>query len=378
MLNRSGFSILVGVVIAAFLVFVSVMGVYVLRMGPNVESPKLYAKEIQRDTPIVLTGDERMEIVDTRFTQKNDITLSGNATLVIQDSYFEHLQEYSSQFTLWARENARVVVKDSEVRVSPWLNWNFTDSASLALENVESIDSNVWHSFQSNARAVVRSSAFHGTIADNVSLAVSDSPSTFIEMVYPIGATVDEELPKRITNFTFPNSGENNVSFRLSIQNSQALAWGITTGPGNKITIRNAKPLVVTYAIKYPWRDVTAEFLDLGDKHYDDQTWIVEDSWLRLVNVQTWPWSPIVGDGNTLIVKNSTLADNQFSWGNSKIIIEESTTSLIRAKDSVDITLRNSTVKGDLVAQDSGRITLVNTRVTGKKIIEDNGEIIVQ
>lgn len=40
------------------------------------------------------------------------------------------------------------------------------------------------------------------------------------------------------------------------------------------------------------------------------------------------------------------------------------------------MTIKDSTVEGDVVAENNGRITLINTKVGGKKVTKDNGKII--
>ncbi|MBI4175219.1 hypothetical protein HY523_01225 [Candidatus Berkelbacteria bacterium] len=291
------------------------------------------------------------------------------------DSLFEHRQDFSGHYTLEARDHAAVIVLNSTIRSSAWLNWNFYDAASLKLDNVEQIFSGIWHSFQGQASAVVKRAKFHGTLNHEVRFAIEDSPDTFIEFVYPPGAVVDEEFPRRITDYTFPNAGEENIASRLTIKNSTARSWGITVNPGSSVAIKNTDSLIVTFAISEPWQGITAELNDLKAKRYDDQTWQIADASLRLQNTTTGRWSPIVGGTNTLIVKNSDLADNAFSSGEAKVVIEHSTASFLKAKDSVEMTVKDSVVSGDVVAVDNGRITLVNSKVKGKVIEEGNGKV---
>jgi len=338
---------------------------------------KTYAKQIVNDKPLVLKGNEVLEIVNTHFVQKNKVTLEDNASLIIRDSLFEHLEKYSFQYALEATDNAQVIIQNSEIKSSPWLNWNFNGGAFLSIDNVEQENSNIWHSFAENAKAKIKNSKFSGTMANSVNFDIENSPKTFIEFVYPVGAVVDEELPSQITDYSFPNSNDQNIGMNLKIKNSGASSWGITVNPNSSVTIRNTDSLVATLVIGSPWNNVTANFDNLRVTRYQDQTWHVVDTSLRLVNVKTERWSPIVGGNNTLIITNSDLADNAFSWGDAKVVIENSTASFLRAQDSVQMTIKNSIIYGDVIAVGNGKIILINTEVKGKIVEEDNGKVLI-
>lgn len=362
------------IILVTLIIFVVVGGAVFVTHFLN---QKTYAKQIVNDKPLVLRGNEVLEIADTHYIQKNKITLKDNATLIIHDSLFEHLQNYSFQYTLDATDNAQVIVQNSEIRSSPWLNWNFNGSASLSLDHVEQENSSIWYSFAENAKSKIKNAKFSGTMSGKVNFDIENSPSTFIEFVFPVGAVVDEELPSRITDYSFPNVHDENIGFELRIKNSAASHWGITVNPSSNITIRNTDSLVVTFFVGNPWSNVTANFDNLKVTRYQDQTWRVVDTSLRLINVKTERWSPIVGGNNTLIITNSDLADNAFSWGNAKVVIENSTASFLRAQDSVQMIIKNSIIYGDVIAVDNGKITLINTEVKGKIVEEGNGEVLI-
>lgn len=337
---------------------------------------KKFEKVAVNFKPMVLNGDDVLEINGTHFVQNGSIFLSGNARLVIRDSLFEHVHDYSFQHWLHASGNASVVVTDSEIRSSDWLNWNFNESASLQFIGVEQEKSGIWHGFSGNATASATRSKFRGTMADNVSFDVEDSPHTFIEMVFPAGSKVDEELSSALENYSFPNNWEENILFKLAMRNSTAKSWGITVNPESDVTIRNSHSLVVTFTVGWPWMNETVKLDNLRVKNYVDAEWSIVDTKLRLVNVSTERWSPIAWMNNTLILTNSELADNAFSGGNAKVFIENSSAIFLRAQQNVEMTVSNSHIDGDVVAMDDGIILLRNVTITGKKATEGNGRII--
>jgi len=84
----------------------------------------------------------------------------------------------------------------------------------------------------------------------------------------------------------------------------------------------------------------------------------------------------IANGDNTLIIKDSDLADNAFSAGNAKIIIENSNAAFLRARDNVEMTIKNSVINGDVIAENNGKITLINTKIRGQTVKKGNGKII--
>lgn len=215
-------------------------------------------------------------------------------------------------------------------------------------------------------------------MANNAQADIDGSKDTFVELVFLPGSEVDESLPKEITGeYVFPNSNDNlTTKMRLSLKNSKAPNWGITVTEEDKVTIKDTENLTVTFSFGYKFINETIELSDLKAETYTDSTWDIKNTSLRLINTKTNKWSPIVGVENTLIIRDSELADNAFSNSKAKIIIENSSAQFLRAKDEVQMTIKNSVIEGDVVAEDNGKITLTNTKVGGQKVEKGNGKII--
>lgn len=341
---------------------------------------KSYSKQVTNNKPLTLTGNEILEITDTHYIQKNDIVLKDNSKLIIKNSSFEHLGDHSFQYWLYAWNNSQVIVENSQITSSPWLNWNFYNFSSLTLNKVDQSKSNIWHYFPNNSKVIVKNSRFAGTLANDAQADIDGSKDTFIELVFMPGSQVEENLPKLVTKeYIFPNNNDQLTSkMKLSLKNSTMPNWGITVTENDKVTIRDTENLTVTFSFGYLFINETIELSDLKVKKYADSSWNFKDTTLRLINTKTNKWSPIVGGENTLVIKNSQLADNAFSNGQAKIIIEDSTAQFLRAKDEVQMTIKNTKVEGDVIAQDNSKVTLINTKVGGKKVTQGNGKIIEQ
>ena len=98
---------------------------------------------------ILLSGNDSLEVTNSQYTQKHNITLRDNATLIIRNSSFEHRHDHSFQYQLRAYDNASVIIENSEIGSSDWLNWYFDRNSSLVLRNVKNDQSGIWHVFMS-------------------------------------------------------------------------------------------------------------------------------------------------------------------------------------------------------------------------------------
>lgn len=331
----------------------------------------------------------------SHFIERNTVSLNDFSSLtVVGNSIIEHRQEVSFQNWLYANDRARVILRDSEVRSDIWLNWEFRAGGSLELTNVVQSQSGIWHSFQMDTTTFstlnVEGSRFRGTLAGKVRADINNAFDTFIEYVFPDGAKVDESLPTgRIDGYTFPNSTatgvlgglggvDTGVGFNVSINDTIAVAWGITVRSASTVIISNSGGLTVTLGITTPYNGVVADLSNLGPNHYADQTWKLDapgtalDTTLRLVNVTTKPWSPVVSDytndgiNNRLILRDSYLADNAFSFGYATVAYYNSSASFIQANQFVQFTLNDTEVRGDLKATGNSKITVNDTEGVGK------------
>lgn len=341
------------------------------------------AREPVADYPLVetsglleLSGEEVLVISGEHRVHRGNIVLRDRARLEIRDATLDHVQGSSFEFTLEAHDEATVVVTHAEVRSSDWLNWNFFDHASLTLDDTEQRESRIWHYCADRCEVTIRGARFHGTLDHEAHADIEDAPDVSVELVWPNGVVVDERLPTRMEDYHFPNEGESGIPISLDIRRSTASNWGLTMRAASDVTLRDTEHLTVTIAIGEPWEGATVELSDLREQRYDDRTWTIVDSTLRLVNTRTNRWSPIVGNGNTLVLRDSDLADQAFSWGDGRVVIEDSSLQTVRARDQVQITVRGSRVIGDVVAQDDGTITLIGTRVGGAVVESDNGRVI--
>jgi hypothetical protein len=331
------------------------------------------------DMPVTLSGTQVVVFSAATVTVKGRIELHDRSVLIIRDSTFNHVAEYAGQFDLWAYDDSKVIIERSTIDSSVYMSWHFFDRSALQMTHVIN-RSSLWTGFQQHASGTyAHVTRAYGTGAEGTTLQVHHAAESFIELVFPPGATVDEALPPMagVSAYHFPGSNEHGVRHSLTMSNVQAAVWGITYNPESDITMRNTHGLVVTFNIPRSYSGLTARFDGLRATLYHDQVWDTGASRLHLIETSTLPWSPIVSGNNTLIITDSELADITNVYDTATVYIADSTLSQARAQGGVHYTLERSYVTGDLVAWDDSVITMTGGGVGGRAVRDPRAQILV-
>ena len=143
------------------------------------------------------------------------------------------------------------------------------------------------------------------------------------------------------------------------------------------ITIRDAPAVTVSIVVGSPWQDQTVDLDNLRRQLYEDKTWQIVDSTLRLHNVSTYGWEPnVYGTNNTLIIRDSDFSGSNLSGGANRVIVENSTMGAMATQQGVQMEIRGSTVKGDVIARDDSSITLIDTLVEAQELPGSDGDTV--
>lgn len=338
---------------------------------------KFYAKSERRETPIVLRGDETMEIRDTVFTHRGDIELHDRARLIIRRAVFAHEKEYGAQFMLRAYDESAVVVEDATIAnpCNGSMNWSFYGRSSLTHRNVTEGQCNIWHLLTDDATATVRNYRFNGTFCERARGEIDGGVDMEVELCPPTGSTLDAELPSAITSFTYPGPNDVGIPARLTIRNSTVAGWGVGLQPHSRITLRNTPRVTIAVLVGTPWQRESVTLEGVARTTYEDTTWSVVDSTLRLVRTGVYGWELNVFADNALTVRNSDITGSTLSGGRGRYVMERSTADGMRASEDLEMVVRDSVITGDVVATGNSRITLERTTVGGRIIEEGNGTV---
>ena len=365
----------------------------------------------ESSAPIVLSGDDVLEITDTDFLHRGDITLSGNAKLIITDSIFEHVKDFAFEHELKATENSEVIVNNSGIKSSCTgsFNWAFFDNAKLTASGMDPTLSqcNTWN-FMSGSSVidVTNWESFSGTVCDQATVEIHDSDRMEIELCMPWPTVMDTELPLEFDEYIFDPGANSTMEFTLSMFNSTVDGWGINVGSGSDITIRNTPSITVGVGIGFPAQNETMTAVGIRPGLWENQSWdFGADAKLRLVNTYTYGWELNAWGGNTMVTRDSDYSGSSVNGSDSHYLIENTTAELLVAFEQVEMTVINSVITGDVVANDdtvitlidnvvgdesgetsstdvyaygNGKVILRNTTVLGEQITEGNGVIVAE
>ena len=374
----------------------------------------IFGRLVERTDDIVLTGDQELVIEDTLFVHTGNITLSGNARLVIRNSYLQHVKEFAFQYGLNANGNSTVVVENSSIgtNCSGSFNWGFFDTASLSADGMDPVHGscNTWQFMGGTSSIQVANwDTYSGTVCEASMVNVSDSDTLEMEFCFPDGSTIDTSLPTVVDTFSFGPDPDNGIAFALTMQNVTVDGWGINVLPASNITIRDSDAITIGVIAGFPWQNQTVEMDDLARKRYAEKTWIIgPDASLTLINTGVYGWEPNAFSNNTMVIRNSDYTASAVNSGDGHYDISDSTVDLISANERVTMTITNTVITGDVIANDdtviilidsevrgtdhgddgrsggnvyargNGKVILRNTTVIGDTITQDSGEIVVE
>lgn len=382
-----------------------------LASSPDTRTYRVLGKLEESVGPIVLSGDDVLEITDTHFLHRGPITLSDNAKLIFTDSVVEHVKDFAFEYEVQATGNSEIIVNNTAIGTScnGSFNWAFFDNSRLTVNGMDPTlaGCNTWNFMSGSSTIDVTGwRTFSGTVCDQTSVEIHDSKDMEIELCMPWPTVMDAELPTDIDSYVFDPGPDSTMEFSLSMFNSTIDGWGINVGPGSDITIRNTPAVTVGVGIGFPSQNEVMMAVGIRPGLWDDQSWdFGAGARLRLVNTFTYGWELNAWGGNTMVISDSDYSGSAVNGGSSHYFIDNTTTGQLVAFESVDMVVTNSIITGDVVANDNtvitlidstvgdvsgkhdggnvyargdGRVILRNTIVLGDQVTQDNGEIIVE
>lgn len=350
-----------------------------------------YQQTFVQNDPIVLTGDQVLEIANEHYILNNSITLKDRARVYIHNATFEQRNNSAGPSKLEADNASQVEIDQAEVHFAPWIQWLFNNNSRLTMNNVAMPlaegDAKVYTELHDSSVATIIRAPFTGSINQEADATIDHAANAAITLDLNGGAMINEQFPETAVDYTFPTRGlDNNVYLHLHLTNSTVAQWGVVTYPTTDLTIHDTNNLAISFAMISPWFGYTANLDGLRPVYYPDKTVHLSQTtttfWdrymnIRLIRTKVASWSPVVGEDNTLVLTNSEIAEQAWNWGTAKLVLENSTTSLIRGRQNVQIVAKDSNIKGNVTAADNSQITLINTKVEGTTNTLNNGKVIV-
>ena len=160
---------------------------------------------------VELRGAQVIVVSSANVTVRNRINLYDRSVLVIRNSVFNHVADYASQFDLWVYDDSRVIIEHSTLNTPVYTSWHFFDRSILQMTHVVNPGAPVWTGFQHRATGTyAHVNRAYGTGNESTMVQVHHAAESFIEVVFPPGATVDEVFPVTIgaAGYRFPGADE--------------------------------------------------------------------------------------------------------------------------------------------------------------------------
>lgn len=341
---------------------------------------RTYSKFIVQNKPVVLTGDQVLEIKNTHYVLNNSITVRDNAKLIVEDSFLEHRKDHAFQYELKAQDQAKIILKNVKIvnECNGAYNWSLRNYASLTAENIDMPACGIWTVFAGSATAAIKNwDKVGASTCDYAEAIVEDSDNTELQLCYGPTAVVDETLPtSTLSNYIFPNDNEKNVGSKLTIKNSSVARWGAMVQPSADVTIRNSPSVNINIVVGWPWRGQNIVLDGLQSAFYADNEWRIGDARLHVVNTGINNWEPNVWEDNTLTIRNMEYFGSTSNGRTGAYTIDNVTAGgPMRTSENVRMTIKNSLIKNDIIAVDNSIITLINTTVSGRLIQEGEGKV---
>jgi hypothetical protein len=244
---------------------------------PDWQAYRVLGKFEESSEPIVLSGDDVLEITDTHFLHRGPITLSGNAKLILTDSIIEHVKDFAFEYEVKATENSEIIVNNSAIGTSCTgsFNWAFFDNSRVTVNGMDPTlaGCNTWNFMSGSSTIDVTDwRTFGGTVCDQTSVEIHDSADMEIELCMPWPTVMDVELPLEFDEYVFDPGPNSTMEFQLSMFNSTIDGWGINVGPGSDITIRNTPSITVGVGIGYPSQNETMTAVGIRPGLWEDQS----------------------------------------------------------------------------------------------------------
>jgi len=151
---------------------------------------------------------------------------------------------------------------------------------------------------------------------------------------------------------------------------------GVRCSSDSEVTIHGSN-LTIGLDIGLTRSGVVEELKDLKGRDHNDNTFIVDNARLRLINTFVRHWYPRVhGDSRLTVSDTHGWFSIQGSTGNSQVTIKNCGTMTVEAAEEVEVTVLNSAIHTNVVAKENSKIWIDDSWIShGGLMAHGNGEI---
>ena len=302
------------------------------------------------------------------------------------------IEDYHKQYQLQVKDNGSLNISNSFFTSlsNKWFNFNYYDNACIHISNFKStIEYIPWHyseSSKTNMTINFYDSIVGVTLYNNYNgiLNVYDSSGIYFEILIGAG-TYDYNFPSgHINYFKVPTSSKLGT---VQVFNSIIYEIDTTIWPGARVTIRNN----LNSKFAFGWingkqwyfvgdtrsysNNLPIYLSSIKNGYYADQTWLGDNSSLRLVNSRiTNGFWPVINGNFNLSVFNSDLID-PWSYDTSRMIVKSSTINYVTATDSSNFLIENSIIHDSIVALKNSTVSCTGCTFSGQVSIGNGAKV---
>lgn len=320
------------------------------------------------------------QILGEDWVLRGNLTISGDAHLVVRDAVITFEQEHDAQYFVRVVEGGRLTLEDVTIHTGgKWMYWQYEGDAVIDFTRVDSWDEYIpWHSLDANASMHVRESLIGVNVVNGADLVATDS-ELFIELV--LEAVTDElHLPVGpMADFDLTVVGDTGP-LHIAATDSTFLEWGATLSYDNDVTFVGTTITIGMNAgtgTQGP-DDPHVAVSGLRAGRYDDFDLTFDSNRVRLRDTVVTRWYPQAFGRSVVEIGDSDLADLQWNGDQARIVVRNSDLQMALARQDVVYEIHDSRIHGDVTVLDNGRIYLYDTEVGGEITELGNGQVHVE
>ncbi len=365
---------------------------------------------------IFSTQDSSVANLSDTISLACNLYVSENSKLIIDNATISIPMTYKSEFGWWAFDNSSFEISNSDIYLaSGSLQGSFSDSACFTQYNNTFTSAILPMTFGIGGNSQISIDSCYGgmefVIAENADVNIQSSELFMIWYTFENGDTANYSYPAAnssafplssniIGSYQFSNLSPNvkGVDFKVSIQNTDGVFWGILSKKNSDILLNNSFLMACGFYFGGNNADTANGFINNQlytsfTAPYTDRSFSVNNTTIRAWNfypsdtieivIDSCIYGESLGFGNSVTkVYNSTcdgsggyFGGNQNSKSyvySSKIIRSTGSAQILNFQDNAKAWFHNSTVNGDIVISSNTQLFFGNTVFNSNPSVKNN------
>ena len=357
-------------------------------------------REVDGGVTIINSG--RLEIQNAELSLHGDITLTQNASLLVNGGKIRFDQTYSYQRRMLAIDDSNIRFENARIDTGGPYACSVTmlGNSSADFDNVSIINNGgatwtFWDTASLEMNNCNRGDEF--VFMGNGDISIANTDWVMFWFTLPDGSVVDTALPDPGTVASWsvgPDSAwASGIPYRATITNCTNVHWGLMATSGSTATIRNSDIYAIGTLFE---RDNTVEITGIANnQHITDSSYNWGDVTFHLLDTSVKAWNfyafgatkltlkscvfgEMLANGTAHVIVDRSLCDGSGGYcaaeDNSTVIFNQSTNlSQTVCRDNAAMWVSESALLGpDIHLSGSSTMALVNTEYRSDPVVHDS------